>query len=165
MARKKTDVTQQIESPPPPLFTGKKERDLIKQVNDEIIERIIGQTIVYYPIDIETTNYHPIYGESQIKNFLSPIKINAMVEWSGYKSAIDKFGVDRRSSIRVFFHKRRLVEDQNLYVRVGDFIKYGDIFYEIIVLNESKRLFGQIDNKFSIEADCIKAREGVFNGR
>ena len=41
------------DQPPPPLFLGKKERDLVKQVNDELIERVIGQTIVYYPIDIE----------------------------------------------------------------------------------------------------------------
>ena len=28
-------------NPPPPLFTGKKERDLVKQVNDELAERVI----------------------------------------------------------------------------------------------------------------------------
>ena len=39
MARKKKDEQlQQIDAPPPPLFTGKKERDLVKQINDEIIE-------------------------------------------------------------------------------------------------------------------------------
>ena len=39
--------------PPPPLFLGKKERDLVKQVNDELIERVIGQGIFYYPISME----------------------------------------------------------------------------------------------------------------
>jgi len=63
------------------------------------------------------------------------------------------------------FHKRRLTEDQNLFVREGDFLKYGDTFYEIVTLNEPKQLFGQIDNRFEIEAECIKAREGVFNGK
>ncbi len=28
-------------SPPPPLFLGEKERNLVKQVNDEIIERVM----------------------------------------------------------------------------------------------------------------------------
>ena len=28
------------ENPPPPLFLGKKERDLVKQVNDELIEKV-----------------------------------------------------------------------------------------------------------------------------
>ena len=27
-------------SPPPPLFLGQKERDLVKQVNDELIEKV-----------------------------------------------------------------------------------------------------------------------------
>ena len=51
---------KQPDSPPPPLFIGKKERDLIKQVNDELIERVVGQAVLYYPIDVETTNFHPL---------------------------------------------------------------------------------------------------------
>ena len=35
----------QPDNPPPPLFIGKKERDLVKQVNDELIERVIGQQV------------------------------------------------------------------------------------------------------------------------
>ena len=27
---------------------GKKERDLVKQVNDEIIERVVGQQVLYF---------------------------------------------------------------------------------------------------------------------
>ena len=41
------------DAPPPPLFLGEKERDLVKQVNDELIERVIGQVIAYYPISLE----------------------------------------------------------------------------------------------------------------
>ena len=62
------------------------------------------------------------------------------------------------------FHKRRLTEDQDLFVREGDFIRYGDTFYEITTLNEPKQLFGQIDQMLEITAECIKAREGLFNG-
>ena len=43
--------------PPPPLFLGQKERDLVKQVNDELIEKVIGQQILYYPIDMERTQF------------------------------------------------------------------------------------------------------------
>ena len=27
------------DAPPPPLFLGKKERDLVKQINDELVEK------------------------------------------------------------------------------------------------------------------------------
>ena len=60
-------------SPPPPMFFGKKERDLVKQVNDEIIERVVGQQVLYFPIDIDHTNFHPLYGEAIEKTFLPPI--------------------------------------------------------------------------------------------
>ena len=42
----------QPDAPPPPLFLGEKERDFVKQVNDELIERVIGQGIFYYPISM-----------------------------------------------------------------------------------------------------------------
>ncbi len=168
MARKKkTENIAEIpqESPPPPLFLGEKERNLVKQVNDELIERVIGQTVIYYPISREHTNYHPIYGEAVKKTFLSPIKINALIEWEGSKTTAEAYGIDRLTSIVVKFHRRRLIEDQELYVREGDYVLYGDTFYEIVSLNESKRLFGQIDHKFEILAKCIKARESVFNSK
>ena len=76
----------QPEAPPPPLFTGKKERDLVKQVNDELIERVIGQTIVYYPIDISRTNFHDLYGEAITKTFLPPVRVQALIEWEGIKT-------------------------------------------------------------------------------
>lgn len=172
MARKKKTKNEmsensavQPDAPPPPLFLGEKERNYVKQVNDEIIERIIGQTIVYYPISREETNYHPVYGEAIQKTFLSPIKVQALIKWEGSNTTTEAFGVDRRTSITVQFHRRRLIEDQELYVREGDFVLYGDTYYEIVTLSEAKLLFGQVDNKFEIIAKCVKARENVFNAK
>jgi hypothetical protein len=171
MARKKKtkasiaeNIARQPDAPPPPLFLGEKERNLVKQINDEIIERVIGQTVTYYPMSREHTNYN-LYGEAVQKTFLSPIKIQALVEWEGSKTSTQVFGIDRVTSITVKFHRRRLVEDQELYVREGDFVLYGEVFYEIVTIAEPKNLFGQVDNKFEIVAKCIKARESVFNAK
>ena len=154
----------QPSAPPPPLFLGKKERDLVKQVNDELIERVIGQTIAYYPIDIERTNFHDLYGEALTKTFLPPVRVNALVEFDGITTKYSSnIGLDKESSITIHFHKRRLTEDQDLYVREGDFVLYGDILYEIVTLSEPKQLFGQIDHKLEISAKCIRAREGLFD--
>ena len=155
---------EQPASPPPPLFLGKKERDLVKQVNDELIERVIGQTIAYYSIDIERTNFHDLYGEALTKTFLPPVRVNALVEFDGITTKYSSnIGLDKESSITIHFHKRRLTEDQDLYVREGDFVLYGDILYEIVTLSEPKQLFGQIDHKLEITAKCIKAREVLFD--
>ena len=63
------------------------------------------------------------------------------------------------------FHKRRLTEDQNLFVREGDFVRFGTLYYEITKLLEPKLLFGQESTQFEIVAECIKAREGLFDGQ
>lgn len=171
MARKKKtkaelepDKAVQPEAPPPPLFLGEKERDFVKQINDEVIERVVGQTVTYYPMSREHTNYN-LYGEAVQKTFLSPVKVLALVEWEGSKTETKVYGIDRVTNITVKFHRRRLTEDQDLYVREGDFVLYGDTFYEIVTLAEPKLLFGQIDYKFEVIAKCIKARESVFNAK
>ena len=159
-----SDEWKQPKNPPPPLFVGKKERDLVKQVNDELIERVVGQQILYYPISIDHTDFHSVYGEAINKTFLPPIRVYALVEWDGLKTEfMNKVGIDKNASITVNFHKRRLTEDQDLFVRVGDFILYGDIHYEIASLSEPKQLFGQIEHRFEISAKCIRAREGLFD--
>ena len=154
----------QPDNPPPPLFIGEKERNLVKQVNDELIERVIGQQVVYYPLSREHTNYHDIYGEAIEKTFLSPIRVHVLVDYEGLQTKADTaIGMDKISNITVYFHKRRLTEDQELYVREGDFVYYGDIYYEIVSLSEPKQLFGQVDHQLEIVAKSIRSREGLFD--
>jgi hypothetical protein len=163
-AEKERGKWSQPRTPPPPLFLGKKERDLVKQVNDEIIERVIGQVVAYYPIDIEHTNFHPLYNEAIVKSFLPPIKVHALILFGGQSTKTDLYGLDKETKITVHFHKRRLTEDQDLFVREGDFLLYGELFYEIMTLKEPKELFGQVDQRIEISAECLRSREGLFDG-
>ena len=158
------DKGKQPTAPPPPLFTGKKERDLVKQVNDELIEKVIGQQILYYPIDLETTDFHNLYGEAIEKTYLPPVRVYALVELTDFSTEyMDGVGFDKTWEINVHFHKRRLEEDQNMYVREGDFVLYGDYYYEIVKLVEPRKLFGQVDYSFEISARCRRARKGLFD--
>ena len=150
-------------NPPPPLFLGEKERNLVKQVNDELLERVIGQQILYLPISMEYTNFHPLYGEAVEKSFLPPVRVYALVEFDGIKTTTENFGLDKEKNITVRFHERRLHEDQNLMVREGDYVQYGDSFYEIVHLNEDRQLFGQIDHLFQISAKCVRTRRGIMD--
>jgi len=100
---------EQPTQPPPPLFIGKKERDLVKQVNDELIERVIGQQVLYYPISLDHTNFHSTYGEAINKTFLPPVRVYALVEWEGMQTEfMNKVAIDKNASIIIHFHKRRL---------------------------------------------------------
>jgi len=152
------------ENPPPPLFLGKKERDLVKQVNDELIEKVIGQQILYYSIDMQTTNFHDLYGEAIEKNYLPPVRVYAMILWKTEKTDyLESGGIDKQWEITIHFHKRRLTEDQDLFVREGDFVLYGDHYYEIVDLAEDKLLFGQVGREFEVVAQCKRARKGLFD--
>lgn len=154
----------QPDQPPPPLFLGEKERNLVKQVNDELIERVIGQQVVYYPIDDSITQYNNLYGEAVEKTFLPPVRVYALVDYQSTETKADTVaGMDKSNTITIYFHKRRLIEDQDLYVREGDFILYGDYYYEIVSTEWSRQLFGQIDHTFEIVATCYYSREGLFD--
>ncbi len=154
---------KQPKSPPPPLFANKKERDLVKQVNEELIERVIGQQILYYAVDLEYTNFHPLYGEAMNKSFLPPVQVYALIDFEGYQTNMNNYGADKDVNITVHFHKRRITEDQDLFVREGDFVLYGEQYYQIVSLTEPREIFGQADKRIEISAKCIKAREGLFN--
>ena len=158
------DEWKKPDAPPPPLFLGKKERDLVKQVNDELVEKVIGQQILYYPIDMQTTNFHNMYGEAIQKTFLPPIRVYALVKFDDESTNyLEGFGIDKISQITVNFHKRRLEQDQDVFVREGDFVLYGSFYYEIVTLNETKEIFGQVDHKMEISAKCKRARKGLFD--
>ncbi len=157
------DKWSQPSAPPPPMFFGKKERDLVKQVNDELVERVIGQTVVYYPIDINKTNFHSLYGECINKSYLPPVRVYAYVEVENTQTN-DKYSYEYKSSLTIHFHRKRLTADQDLYVRVGDFVQYGDNLYEIMrTYNDTKYYFGQVDHKFQVSAECKRARRGQFD--
>ena len=158
------DKWEKLDAPPPPMFLGEKEKDLVKQVNDELVEKVIGQQILYYPIDMETTNFHELYGEAVEKTYLPPIRVYALVNFDEEGSSyLDSVGIDGSSQITVHFHKRRLTEDQNLFVRQGDFVLYGERYYEIVKTSSSRKLFGQVNNTFEISATCKRARKGLFD--
>jgi len=148
-------------APPAPMFFGEKERDLVKQINDELAERVIGQSIAYYPISVQESTFNT-YGEAVDKVSLPPIRVFAFVEVENEQSN-EVYGYEYQSKLTVNFNRRRLVEDQDLFVRVGDFVQYGDEFYEIVrTYNDTRYYFGQVDHKFQISAECVRARKGVF---
>jgi hypothetical protein len=113
---------------------------------------------------METTNFHELYGEAIEKTYLSPIRVYALVEFTDSSTTyLESAGIDKSWEINIHFHKRRLEEDQDLYVREGDFVLYGDNYYEIVKLSENKQLFGQVNNIFEISAICKRSRKGLFD--
>ncbi len=158
---KKNEYTRPV-APPPPMFIGKNELDFDKQVSTEVAERVIGQALLYYPIDMQNTSFHPLYGEAIQKTFLPPIRVYAFVEYGNFETRVDKFGLEKDINITIHFLKRRLTEDQDVYVREGDFVLYNQIIFEIVKLTDATSPYGQHNHSIDIIAKCIKSRKGLF---
>ena len=153
---------KQPDQPPPPLFTGKKEKDLVKQINDEVIERVVGQTIIYYPISLEHTNFHDLYGEAIDKTFLDPIRVYAMVKWDSQNTTTTPLGVDRIEKICIF-QKKTDGRSRSFCQRR---ISYSmERIFMILTLVEPVWLYGHVESSFEITADCVRARKGLFEVR
>lgn len=151
-------------SPPPALFFGEKERNYVKQVNDELAECVINQPIIYYPISVKHSQFHELYGEAIEKTYLPPVKVQTRVYWGdGSVATTEKHNMDNESRIDIKFQKRRITEDHDLYVREGDIIFYGNRFYEIQKVGEPKELFGQADHRFEVACSCLRVRGGQFD--
>ena len=169
MALPKNNKWSQPANPPPPLFVGKAERNFVKQINDEIIEKIIGEQVLYFPIDVNRSNFHPLYGEAINKVYMPPLRVYSLIEYVGSDRTQEQFGFDSLYNINVHLHKRRLTEDQNLVARLGDFVQYDDMYFEIVDIFEPRYIFGQdssfTDVETSMEVTLVakQAREGLFN--
>lgn len=152
-------------APPPPMFVGEPERNFQRQIVNEITECIVGQTVAYYAMDLENTNFHPLYGEAIHKTFKPPVRVYALVEWQqgSEQVSVNEEGIDKRSQITIHFHKKRLTEDQDIFVREGDFVAYGSGYYELVKTFEPRELFGQTQHKVEISAIAKKVRKGLFN--
>lgn len=146
------------------MFFGEKERNFVKQINDETTECILPQVVIYYPISVKHSNFHELYGEAIEKTFLPPVRVATRVYWGdGRITTTEKHSLDSESRIIVRFQKRRLTEDLDLFVRQGDVIFYGNQFYEIHKIGEPDELFGQADQRFEVTAECLRVRGGQFD--
>ena len=154
--------------PPPPLFVGAAERNFVKQINDEVIEKVIGQQILYFPVDVDRTNYN-FYGEALAKTFLPPVRVYCLTSYNESERTQGVYGFDNVRMIECNFNDRRLSQDQDLYLQVGDFVQYDETFFEVVDVSAPKKtLFGQDRGfadgfKLAVRVTAREARLGLFN--
>jgi hypothetical protein len=139
------------------LSEAQKEKDDLRQSLTEMLKEI------EYP-ELAKKEQEKVTAAEETLRLLPPVRVFALVRFDEEGSSyLDSVGVDSMSQITVHFHKRRLTEDQDLFVREGDFILYGERYYEIIKLSSSRKLFGQVNQTFETSATCKRARKGLFD--
>lgn len=138
-----------------------RELDLIDSWSRELIQDVVRQEVIYYAISYEDSRVHDVYDEAVVKQWLSPIRINARVEFDQTATATEGGTLDSTYSITVQLHPEECRE-RNLSPREGDFLEYGQVIFEITSVLLSQPAFGQINDKMKYELTCVPSREGQF---
>jgi hypothetical protein len=144
------------------LFITPREIDFISDLNKEIVKDVIGQKIYYYPVRSDITSIHDIYEESIDKIFDAPVEVDALVEWSPGEIKTNKFGTEKFHNIEVRVHARDL-SDKNFRMKMGDFISYGSVFFELTQVNTISKIFGQVEHVTGYKLVGKQAREGLID--
>ena len=143
------------------LFITGKELQFFNSINKELIQRIIGQEITYYHVSIEKTVVNELYNEAIEKVVYQPVLLNALILYNAPEQTSTNFTVDTVYSIEVYMHIHEL-EERNIKPREGDFVKFGEVMYEVATLTQPQITFGQIENMVMWKATCTIARESNF---
>lgn len=144
-----------------PLFIGQKEINFFDSISKEMIQKIIGQKIFYYSVSEKHTNTHRLYDEAIKKVTYIPVEINALVLYKEPVQSVTKFSIDTIYSIEVYFHIHEL-DERRITPREGDFVKFGTVMYEIEKLTQPQVVYGQINNKVMVKAECRVSRKSQF---
>jgi len=106
--------------------------------------------------------YHSgAFDEAVKKTVFTPVEVNALVLYEEPEQTFTKFAADTLHRIEVYFHIHELKE-RNIIPREGDFVKFGNIIYEIQKLTKPQIVYGQMDNQVMVKAECQTSRKSQF---
>lgn len=146
----------------PRLFVGQREVDFFADITKELIKDVAGQKIFYYTIREDLSDVHGIYEEAMHKIFNPPIEIECMVEWQPSEVKTTQFGHEQLKTISAYIQDRDLI-DRNIQVRQGDYMSYGEYFFEITSVIYDKIVFGQVERIVSVKLNAKQTRiEQIF---
>lgn len=141
----------------PRLFLGQREADFFADITKELIKDVAGQKIYYYTVREDLSDIHDVYEESLHKIFNPPIEVECLVEWQPSEVKTTQFGHEQIKTIAAFLHNRDLI-DRDLEVKQGDYISYGEYFFEITSVIFEKLVFGQVERVTSVKLNAKQAR-------
>ena len=142
-------------------FITQKELDYINRVTKELVQATVGQEVLYYQIALDENDAHRVYKEAVRKTWKPPVKCNALVQWTDNAAKSGLFNLDQDIQIEVYFHKDEL-DDRNLVPREGDFVEFGQVYFEIASVAQPQITFGQIQAKVMYKCVCVASREMQF---
>jgi hypothetical protein len=138
-----------------------RELKFISTIDKELIQKVVGQMLWYYGVDLENSKVSDVYQESVEKVWYPPVQINALVAYDNPTSKSTGMGVDSSYTLEVYFHQDELT-DRNVSPKEGDFVEYGGIFYELASVTRPQPIAGQIDHQEMVKCVGVPSRQAQF---
>lgn len=143
-----------------PLFRSRNDINFVKRINQELIERVIGERFTYYAISDEYTEDN-LYGESKEKIFHPPVSIYGLIEWQDQEPTTTEYGHDVVYKIKIFLSMESLTKI-NLVPVEGDMIEYDGKKFELLNMTEPVQIFGKSGATMGRTLECRSVRESTF---
>ena len=141
-----------------PFFVPQKEVNLINDMNEELIDEIVGQSVDVYKVSIENTEEN-IYGESATKYYDVGFRVNCLLLYDEPEIVQEDFGPDLNGSIEMYFQRENLSSGSlNFYPEIGDIVDWNDFYWEINGTTEPQLFAGHPNFKHNIVATAHRSR-------
>ena len=141
-----------------PFFVPQKEFDLINQLNEELIDEIVGQSVDIYKVNVQNTEEN-IYGESTTKYYDIGFRVNCLIDFTEPEIVQEEFGVDLNSNITMYFQRENLASGSlNFYPEMGDIVDWNNHYWEINGTTEPQLFAGHPNYKHQIKATAHRSR-------
>jgi hypothetical protein len=141
-----------------PFFIPQKEFDLINQMNEELIDEIVGQSVDIYKVNVERTEDN-VYGESTAKYYDIGFRVNCLILYNEPEVRQDEFGPDTAASVELYFQRENLASGSlNFYPEIGDIVDWNNNYWEINGTTEPQLFAGHPNFKHNIKATAHFAR-------
>ena len=141
-----------------PFFIPQKEFDLINQMNEELIDELVGQSVDIYKVNIDRTEDN-VYGESTTKYYDIGFRVNCLILYNEPEVNQDEFGADLNADIEMYFQRENLSSGSlNFYPESGDIVDWNNYYWEINGTTEPQLFVGHPGYKHQIKATAHRAR-------
>jgi hypothetical protein len=141
-----------------PFFIPQKEFDLINQMNEELIDEIVGQSVDIYKVNVDKTDEN-VYGESTTKYYDIGFRVNCLILYNEPEVNQDEFGPDLNADIEMYFQRENLASGSlNFYPEIGDIVDWNEFYWEINGTAEPQLFGGHPKFKHQIKATAHRSR-------
>ena len=141
-----------------PFFVPQKEINLINDMNEELIDEIVGQSVDVYKVSIENTNEN-VYGESSTKYYDVGFRVNCLLLYNEPEIVQEDFGPDLNGSIEMYFQRENLSSGSlNFYPEMGDIVDWNEQYWEVNSVTEPQLVAGHPNYKHAINAKAHRSK-------